>query len=50
MPTEWRSVCISCNIPRSPVPSLDLTAQPRLAPVGTQPVDVRCYDQLLMEG
>jgi transposase len=36
--------------PTLPVPSLDLTAQPRLAPVGTQPVDVRCYDQLLMEG
>ena len=36
--------------PTSPVPSLDLTAQPRLAPVGTQPVDVRCYDQLLTEG
>jgi transposase len=31
-------------------PSLDLTARPRLAPVGAQPVDVRCYDQLLTEG
>jgi hypothetical protein len=36
--------------PTSPVPSLDLTAQPRLAPVGTPPVDVRCDDQLLTEG
>ena len=36
--------------PTPPVPSLDLTAQPRLAPVGTPPVEVRCYDQLLLEG
>jgi transposase len=36
--------------PTTPIPSLDLTAQPRLAPVGTPPVDVRCYDQLLTEG
>jgi hypothetical protein len=36
--------------PTSPVPALDLTAQPRLAPGGTQPVDVRCYDQRLTEG
>ena len=33
-----------------PVPALDLTAQPRLAPVGTQPVDLHCYDQRLKEG
>ncbi|MGH8057798.1 MAG: IS21 family transposase [Candidatus Entotheonellia bacterium] len=33
--------------PTPPVSSLDLTAQPRLAPVGTQPVDVGRYDQLL---
>jgi len=36
--------------PTPPIPSLDLTAQPRLMPVGTQPVDVHCYDQLLTEG
>lgn len=33
--------------PTPPVCSLDLTAQPRLAPVGTQPVEVGRYDQLL---
>ena len=36
--------------PTPSLPSLDLTAHPRLAPVGTQPVDVRCYDQRLAEG
>jgi hypothetical protein len=33
--------------PTTPIPSLDLTAHPRLAPVGTQPIDVRHYEQLL---
>jgi transposase len=33
--------------PPTPIPSLDLTAHPRLAPVGTQPIDVRHYEQLL---
>lgn len=33
--------------PASGVPSLDLTARPRLAPVGNQPVDLDCYDRLL---
>jgi transposase len=36
--------------PTLPAPSLDLTAQPQLAPVGTQPVDLHCYEQLLREG
>jgi transposase len=36
--------------PTPSLPSLDLTAHPRLAPVGTQPVEVRRYDQLLTEG
>jgi transposase len=36
--------------PTAPIPALDLTAQPRLAPMGPQPVDVRCDDQLLTEG
>jgi transposase len=36
--------------PTLPIPSLDLTAQPRLAPVGMQPVDVGSYNQLLTEG
>jgi hypothetical protein len=33
--------------PTTPIPSLDLTAHPRLAPVGAQPIDVRHYEQLL---
>jgi len=35
--------------PTAPIPALDLTTHPRLAPVGTQPVDVGRYDQLLTE-
>jgi hypothetical protein len=33
--------------PTPPMPSLDLTSHPRLAPVGTPPVDGRHYEQLL---
>jgi hypothetical protein len=36
--------------PTPSLPSLDLTAHPRVAPVGTPPVDVGCDDQLLTEG
>jgi hypothetical protein len=35
--------------PTIPIPSLELTAQPRLAPVGMQPVDVGRDNQLLTE-
>ncbi len=33
--------------PETPVPSLDLTDYPRLAGVGSQSVDLSCYQQLL---
>jgi transposase len=34
--------------PAAPVAALELTAQPHLAPVGRQPVDLNCYEQLLL--
>ncbi len=36
--------------PTAPGPALDLPAQPRLAPVGTQPVEVGRYEQRLTGG
>jgi len=36
--------------PEIPAPSLDLTSQPHLAQIGTQPLDFRGYDALLTGG
>ena len=36
--------------PTVPPPSLDLTHQPDLAQIGTQPLSLACYDQLLTGG
>jgi hypothetical protein len=36
--------------PEALPPSLDLTHQPELAQVGTQPLNLACYDQLLTGG
>lgn len=36
--------------PETAPPVLDLTAQPQLVAVGTQPVNLACYDQLLTGG
>ena len=33
--------------PRMPLPLLDLSDKPHLAAIGTQPVDLHCYEQLL---
>jgi len=36
--------------PDAVLPSLDLAQQPQLAQIGTQPLDLTCYDQLLTGG
>jgi transposase len=36
--------------PATPLPTLDLTQQPQLVGIGTQPLDLGCYDQLLSGG
>ena len=45
------SLCLhQLQQPARPLPVLDLSDRPQFSAIGTQPLDLRCYDQLLGEG